>query len=120
MSRQFFKFLVAGILNTAFGYGLFAALLTIGLHYSISLALSTILGILFNFKSFGKIVFKSKGNKNFIRFLSVYFIGYLVNLSGLALIMKIGISSLFAGAAMVLPSALLTYFLQKKFVFTNA
>ncbi|MGC7556563.1 GtrA family protein, partial [Pandoraea pneumonica] len=43
-------FLVGG-LNTLFGYGVFAVCLWIGLHYSLAIAISTVLGTLFNFKS---------------------------------------------------------------------
>lgn len=53
-------FLLVGVMNAAFGYGCFAAFLYLGLHYSLALLLATILGVLFNFKSIGALVFGSK------------------------------------------------------------
>ena len=57
----FVKFVLVGILNTAFGYLVFALLLFLGLHYTLAVILSTIAGVLFNFKTTGTLVFKMLG-----------------------------------------------------------
>lgn len=56
----FVKFILVGILNTAFGYGAFALLMYTGLHYSAAVVLSTIAGILFNSKPRACLCLKTK------------------------------------------------------------
>lgn len=84
-------FLVSG-LNTAFGYGLFALLLLIGLKYPIALFFSTIVGILFNFKTIGSIVFENHNNVLIFKFIGVYTVIYLFNLGCLTILKLIGVN----------------------------
>lgn len=110
-------FLVSG-LNTAFGYGLFALLVFIGLHYIISGFISTIAGILFNFKTIGIIVFKEHNNSLIFRFFAVYGITYLCNIGGIALLKYVGFNTYYAGAILLIPSGLLAFILNRFFVFS--
>ena len=50
-NNKLIKFILVGILNTAFGYSLFALFIFLNMHYSLAVFLSTVLGVLFNFKS---------------------------------------------------------------------
>ena len=68
----FIKFLAVGVLNTLFGYGIFALLLFIGLHYAVASILATICGVLFNFKTTGTLVFNNNDNRLIFKFISVY------------------------------------------------
>ena len=68
----FVKFIFVGVLNTAFGYLAYALLLFLGLHYTLAVVLSTIAGVLFNFKTTGTIVFKNNNNKLIFKFVAVY------------------------------------------------
>ena len=116
----FIRFLLVGALNTAFGYGVFALLLWLGLHYAAASAIATVLGVLFNFQSTGRLVFDNMNPAVFLAFIQVYVLGYLVNLGFLWLLTRhLGISAYAAGALMILPMAMLTFFLQRKFVFKN-
>ena len=56
-SIRLVRFLVIGAVNTAFSYVIYALLVLIGLHYSLATLISTILGIIFNFFTTGRIVF---------------------------------------------------------------
>ena len=116
---QIFKFIVVGLINTIFGYSLYALLLSIGMHFSAAVAISTILGVIFNFKTVGAFVFRSNDNKKFIRFVLVYIIVYLLNISGIGLLTSTGASPFVGGALMLLPCAIATFVLQKKLVFNN-
>lgn len=60
---QFVKFLFVGGINTAVGYGLFAFFLFLKFHYALAVLFATIVGICFNFKTTGSIVFKNSDNK---------------------------------------------------------
>lgn len=113
-------FLLVSGLNTLFGYGLFALLVYFGMHYTLAVFLATAAGILFNFKTIGRIVFKSRDNYLFFKFAAVYFTGYLCNIGGIALLGKMGVNPYYSGAIMTLPVALLTFMLNRTFVFKQA
>ena len=111
-------FLVSGI-NTAFGYGLFAFFLYLSLNYSIALLISTIIGIIFNFKTIGSLVFKNKNNMLIIKFFGVYLITFLCNLGCLSIFKYFDVNLYFGGAILVIPIGLLGYKLHSKLVFKN-
>lgn len=115
--HQFARFLAVGVLNTAFGYGCFALFLWLGLHYSLALLLATVLGILFNFKSTGSLVFRSRDNRLLARFVGAYALVYACNVTAVGLLVKSGLSPQVAGAITLLPMAVLAFVLQKRFVF---
>lgn len=117
-SGRFIRFLLVGGLNTAFGYGVFVACLWLGMHYALAGAISTGLGVLFNFKSTGNLVFRSKGNRNLPRFVAVYAIIYLVNTLAIGVMLKFGIPEWLGALILILPSAILSYVLNRQFVFT--
>ena len=116
-SAEFIRFVLVAILNTAFGYGLFAFFIWIGLHYTLATLLSTVIGVLFNFKTYGILVFKNKSNRLIIRFVAVYIVLYLCNIGGIAVLKWFGFSSYIAGLIMIVPVGVLGYFLNKKFVY---
>ena len=117
LKHKLFRFFLVSVLNTAFGYGLFALFLYLGLYYPIALFISTIAGVLFNFKTIGSIVFKSNNNALIFRFFGVYGCLYIVNWVGIAILKNFSLNSYLAGGIIVFPIGLLAYFLNKKFVF---
>lgn len=117
LALKFVRFILVGGLNTLFGYGLYALLIFIGLHYSLASLLGTILGVLFNFKTTGVIVFKSRDNKLIFKFFAVYGVIYLINLLGLYIFDLLVLDAYLAGAMLLLPMAVLAYWLNKKLVF---
>lgn len=116
---KFIKFLFVGGLNTAFGYGVFALFIYCGLHYSLASLLSTVCGILFNFKTTGIIVFKNHNNSLIFRFFAAYVIIYALNLLGLRLFDIIHFNIYGAGFILIFPMAVVSFVLMKKFVFIN-
>lgn len=116
-TRRFLNFLLVGALNTAFGYGVFVACLWLGMHYAIAGAISTVLGVLFNFKSTGGLVFRSSGNRRLPHFVAAYAIIYLVNVLALGVMLQFGIPEWLGGLILLLPSAILSYVLNRQFVF---
>lgn len=119
LKHQFVRFLLVGVLNTLFGYACFYALLLVGLHYAVAMALATVMGVLFNFKSTGSLVFGSRDNRLILRFVCTYVVVYLANIGGIGLFREAGLSPKVGGALMLLPAATLAFILQKKFVFTS-
>ncbi|WP_443113612.1 GtrA family protein [Herbaspirillum seropedicae] len=116
---QLLKFLLVGVLNTAVGYSIFLIALWAGLHYSIAIAVATVLGTLFNFKSTGTMVFRSHDNSRLIRFIMVYGVIYLLNVAGIALLRRFEFQEWLAGLFLLLPLALLSYVLNSRFVFSS-
>jgi putative flippase GtrA len=114
---RFVNYLFVGGLNTLFGYSVFSVMIWAGLHYSLAIALSTVLGTLFNFKSTSALVFKSHDNSRIFRFLLVYSVVYCVNVLCVGLLIRFGINAYYSGMVMILPLALLAYGLNSQFVF---
>jgi putative flippase GtrA len=114
---QFAVFLAVGLLNTAFGYGCFILLLYLHVHYSLAALVSTVLGVLFNFRTTGRIVFRNHDNRLLLRFIGVYALVYVLSVLGLRLLLAVGVEPYVGGAILLLPAAVLSYFLQKRFVF---
>jgi len=116
--RQFILFILVGILNTVFGYAVFAILIFAGLHYTLAVLLSTCLGVLFNFKTIGKIVFKNSDIRLIFKFIGVYVIQYFCNI-GLIKIFLLFLNIYLAGAFSTLFCAIISYTLNKYFVFNR-
>jgi putative flippase GtrA len=116
---RFARFLAVGLLNTAFGYACFAALLWAGLHYTLALLLATVAGVLFNFKTIGALVFGSSNARLLWRFVLVYALIYTANVTSLALLQRAGLHALAAQAALLLPLAVASFLLNRRFVFVH-
>jgi putative flippase GtrA len=115
---KFIKFLFVGALNTAFGYACFAFFVWVGFGVVLAPLFSTVLGILFNFKTIGILVFRKNDNSLLPHFFAVYAIVYVCNVVGLKIAAYCGLHNLYiAGFILVLPLALLAFYLNRRFVF---
>lgn len=117
LERRFIRFLLVGGINTLFGYGVFVFFIYIGIHYSLAALLGTILGVLFNFQTIGRLVFANHSNGLILKFVSVYGATYFVNVTGLYFLNMTGMNNYLAGAILLLPMALITFYLNKTYVF---
>jgi putative flippase GtrA len=111
-------FLVSG-LNTVFGYGLFALLIYVGLHYALVTFIATVITLLFNFKTTGLLVFKNKKNGLILKFVGVSGIRYVVTVLFLAIFKNYGINEYIGQAILIIPVGFLGYFLNHYFVFNK-
>ncbi len=112
------RFGMVAALNTLFGYSLYALLLTIGLHYVWATLIGQVIGIMFNFKTYGRLVFRNGDNRLVGKFVGVYAFTYLCNITGISyLVNTVGLSDYLAGGIMVIPIGLLTFLLNKLLVF---
>jgi len=113
------------MLNTAFGLFINYVFLFIFEHlfklnhaYVVSNFFATIVSILFNFKTYGILVFKNKDNKLLLRFLAVTTFTYLVNIGGIALLEHLGSQNNYLNLTiMAVPVGLLNYVLNSVFVY---
>ncbi|HEY5823633.1 MAG TPA: GtrA family protein [Cyclobacteriaceae bacterium] len=118
LTKQFIKFLIIGGLNTLFGYLIFCVFKFFIANAYLAIVLSTISGVLFNFKTYGGLVFKSKGNSKLLRFCATYLFIIGIQMAFLKALNFIGITNAYlAVAIMVLPMAALSFVLLRKFVF---
>lgn len=115
--KQLVLFFVVGGINTLFGYSLYVLLLYIHFHYALASLLSTIAGVLFNFKTTGVLVFKNHKNRLLFKFMAVYCVTYSVNVGFLGVFTYHNANMYIAGAILVIPIALLSYILLKRFVY---
>lgn len=124
-SKQFIRFVLVAALNTAFGLFVnyvflyvFQNLLKINQAYIISNFLATVVSILFNFKTYGALVFKNKDNKLILRFLLATTFTYLCNVGGIYLLEHTICQNNYVNiTVMAIPVGLLNYFLYSTFVF---
>ena len=118
--HRWVRFLVMGGINTGFSYGVYALLVYCGLNYALSNLCSLILGILFSFRTQAAFVFQDAARGLFMRYVMVWTILYVSNILMIGSLMRLGANAYSAGALAIVPTALLSYFLQKSFVFTGA
>lgn len=117
---RFIRFLLVAALNTVFGYSLFAGLILLGIHYPLAAAIGTVIGILFNFQTTGRLVFGSRDVSLILKFFAIYGISYVVGVSLLRWADHHGISVLLAGAVLAVPMGFFSYTLQRLLVFRRA
>lgn len=117
--KLFFKYTLIGVLNTVFGYTIFAGGIYIGLPNWLALLSSTILGIVFNFKTFGCLVFDSQDNSRILIFIVVYGALYLLNLMLIKIFVSIGLSAYEAGFIAILLVIPISFYANKRFVFSK-
>jgi putative flippase GtrA len=114
---QVVRFLAVGVLNTAFGYVIFAAGVLAGLPSGIALAIAMVIGVIFNFFTLGRLVFDSRDPTRLPRFVGVYALTYVVNLMLLGLWEGAGVGPLLAQLACLPVTVSLTFVLMRFLVF---
>jgi len=75
------RFVLTGALNTLVGFGIYTALVLVGLDVALALLAATVLGVLFNFFSFGRITFRRPAMDRLPRFVAIYAVIYVFNLA---------------------------------------
>lgn len=114
----FIRFVLVGILNTAFGVGLYCLFIYWGVPYRTAVLLSTVLGVLFNFKTIGVLVFKNSDNRLIFRFVSAYVVVYFINIGLIRLMLEFTpLDEYIAGIVATPIVAIASFVFQKRFVF---
>lgn len=115
--HQFVRFGLVGVLNTAFGYGVYALLILIGLAPWLALFLATVAGVLFNYRTTGRLVFQNRAGSLLPRYLAVYAGVYFVNALLLHAVMAAGAGPLAGQVWCQLVIVPLSFFLFRAVVF---
>lgn len=117
LKKQVIRFIIVGVVNTLFGYGIYALLIFFGLNYVYAVFFATIAGILFNFKTIGHYVFESHDRSLLLKFFIVYTVVYLANVGLIRFFSLWGIDYYTAGFLAVVPCAAISFILNRQFVF---
>src|SRR4051812_1767133 len=72
VSAQLLRFVCVGAVNAFVSFTIFAVLIVVGLSNSLALLAATILGVLFNFQTIGRYVFRRRDARLIGRFFAVY------------------------------------------------
>jgi putative flippase GtrA len=121
LDLKIIKFLIAGVLNTLFGYFIYAVLLVIKTPYLAALFVATVAGVVFNYFSFGRIVFNGlSGWLIYVKFFSAYTIIYSINAAFLGLLTEYFLFSPYIGQLLCIPIGVaLSWLIMNYWVYKN-
>ncbi|WP_341712395.1 GtrA family protein [Erythrobacter sp.] len=114
--RQVLRYYQAGIVNTLFGYGCFAALVWLSFDIFTAQILSHIFGTIFNYFTYSRYSFSDEEGSAF-RFILSYVANYLISLVILYGLTQFISSAYFAGLLTILVVSVVNFFVLKRFVF---
>jgi putative flippase GtrA len=115
--KQIIRFGIVGTANTGFSYSLYFCFLLIGLPYQLANLFALIIGVVFSFITQGKFVFERLDKRCFPRFLLIWALIYAGNIAFIKIMLEQGFDAYYAGAVAILPITILSYLLQRFFVF---
>ncbi len=108
---RFVKFLAVGLLNTCFGFMVYAVLVWLGVNPQPALALAFIMGIAWNYMTHARLVFATRGVARLPPYVAAYLSIYALNAAALAVLLRWGMGPYAAQALIVLPSAGIAFLL---------
>jgi len=111
------RFLVAGALNTLFGFVMYAAALAAGLSVRAGLFVGLVAGSVFNFITTGGYAFRQLALSRYPLFVVCYLVVYVVNVWIVESLAPYTHGPLRAQAVALVPMALLSYWLLSRWVF---
>ncbi|MEX0317261.1 MAG: GtrA family protein [Ruegeria sp.] len=103
------RFLGAGVINTAFGYSVFAALVFLGAHPQVALIVQFVIGVIWNYWIHGRYVFGVRGYARLPLYALSYVIIYFANAFLLRAFMVAGLNAYLAQAVALGPVVILSY-----------
>jgi len=113
---ELFRFYQAAVVNTLFGFGLYALLITLGLNLYLAQAISFVAGVAFNYVVYSRHVFRT-GRSAKLRFAAAYGSNYAMNLALLWLFNQFFHNAYLVGFAASIIASLINYFALKHLVF---
>ena len=120
LTATFVRFLGVGVINTAFGYVAFLAVIALGAPTFMAVATAGAAGILFNFFTVGGLVFRDKAAHRLIPFIAAYLVIIGINTGALRLLELWPLKPALAQLILTPFLAPLSYILNHAFVFRGA
>jgi putative flippase GtrA len=113
---EVFRYYQAGIVNTLFGLGAYAALVWAGLGIYAAQLIAHLAGMAFNYMTYSRHVFRDAGPAKG-RFVLSYAVNYLLSLASLAIIARFIANPYAAGFLSAFLVSIVNYFALKFVVF---
>ncbi len=114
---RLWRYYQAGIVNTAFGYGMYASFVALGLHMYVAQIVAHLTGMAFNYFTYSRHAFPD-ANVSGSRFVASYAVHYLLGLAALWGVSRLVASPYASGLIAVAIVSLINYFMLKHWVFT--
>lgn len=116
---QLLRFLLAGAVNTLFGYVVYSLGILAGAPVWLALLVGTLLGTVFNFFTTGGYAFRRLSARRYPLFVACYLLVYGINLLLIEALSAWISDKLQIQAVLLVPLALLSYFLMAQLVFVK-
>lgn len=115
------KFVAVGILNSIVGYSIYAMLILLDVPYLVALFVATVAGVIFNYFSIGRLVFRVKGGASvFTKFIVAYVAVYSINALSLDILVRNFQVSPYIGQVSCMPLSVFTsWLLMSYWVYKN-
>ena len=113
------RFVVVGIVNTAFSYGAYCFFLFLGAPYAIASLFALVLGIIWSFVTSGRLVFRQSLHGRFWRYVVVWALIYFVYIALIWVCTQFGLNAYLGGALAIMVTAPTAFMLQKALVFAE-
>jgi putative flippase GtrA len=108
------RFLVAGLVNTCFGYAVYALLVLVGVAAQLALLIAFAVGVAFNYFTTARFVFSTRGFGKLPVYAAVYAAIYAGNAAALFLATTNGVGPLLAQALILPLTAVATYVAMRR------
>lgn len=115
--KTFIRYILTGVLNTLVGYSFFVVFIFFSFHYSLAIFLATCLGVVFNYFTLGRLVFKNLNKKIFPKFVLGYVFLYILNVLLCKFQLLIYTNVLVSGFISLLLVSVIGYLFNKKIIF---
>ena len=113
------RFVGVGLLNTVVGYGIYGGLILLKVPYLVALLMATIMGVIFNYFTIGRLVFKARGGLVvFGKFIAAYGVVYGINATALDVLIRHFQFNPYIGQALCVPlSVVISWLLMNYWVY---
>ncbi len=113
------RFYQAAAINTAFGFGVFALMIRLGVNLYVAQVIAQVLGVTFNYFTYSRHVFRDRTASKW-SYVLTYGVNYLVNLALLAAFARVIRSPYLAGLAATIVASLINFLMLRSLVFRRA
>ncbi len=114
--KRIWRYYQAGVINTLFGYGAYAALVALGLNMFLAQIISHLLGMAFNYITYSRYAFRGH-SASVGRFIASYAANYILSVAALAAAAAAGLSPYLAGLVAIIVVSALNYLILSKLVY---
>lgn len=113
---QLIRFYQAAAINTAFGFGVYALMVWLGVNLYVAQVIAQVLGVTFNYFTYSRHAFRDREASK-PSFVLAYIGNYLVNLGLLWAFAQVIRSPYIAGLAATIAASLINYLVLRSLVF---